>query len=548
MIDVVTFPAKLAQRYRREGYWRGETLGELLRDWAEKDPSRVAIVAAGTRWTYAELNQRADRLAAGFLELGIKRHDRVVVQLPNVAIFAVVTIALFRCGAIPVFALPAHRRIEITHLCGHSQAVAYVALDCHHGFDYRALAREVRQAVPSLEHVLVDGDCQEFTSLRSIEAQPVTLPAADPADVAFFLLSGGTTGLPKLIPRTHDDYAYQLRATAEGLGVDERSVYLAALPIAHNAALGCPGLLGTLRAGGKVVLLDNASPDEAFAQIAREQVTLTTLMPPLVQVWLEAVDSLQVDCSRLTLQVGSARFAPDLSKRARAKLGCRLTQWFGMAEGLLTFTRLTDPEEIVDTTQGRPLCDADEIRVVDAHDNEVEVGELGELLTRGPYTLRGYYQVPEHNARAFTDDGFLRTGDLVRITPAGNMIVEGRIKDVINRGGEKIGVGELEDLLLEHTEVREVAVVAMPDELFGERICAFVVARESQPTLPGLKLFLRSRGLADYKLPDRLELLPSLPRTNVGKIDKVRLRELIAAKLCAVRIEPLPVEQTRAPA
>jgi 2,3-dihydroxybenzoate-AMP ligase len=531
MIDSGGFPAEFARRYRQAGYWRGETLGGLLREWATQAAPRTAIVESGRRWSYAELDAKADRLAAGLLTLGIRPGNRVVVQLPNTAAFAVVSIALFRLGVPPVFALPGHRRNEVTYLCEAAEAAAYVIPDVHQGFDYRALAADVVRRVKTIRHVLVDGDPGNFTALRDIEAAPRPLPGPAPADVAFFLLSGGTTGLPKLIPRSHDDYAYQLRATAEGLRQGEDSTYLAALPVAHNAALGCPGLLGTLRAGGKVVLPASPSPDDCFGLIESEAVTLTTLMPPLVLLWLEAAQFCDTGFSRLLIQVGSARFAPEIARRIYTELGASLTHWFGMAEGLLTFTRLDDPLDVIIHTQGRPLCPDDEIRVVDEQDRDVPPGEIGELITRGPYTLRGYYRVPEYNAKAFTAEGFLRTGDLVRLTQDGNMIVEGRIKDVINRGGEKVPAGEVEDLLIAHPSVREAAVVAMPDGVLGERACAWVVPRGEAPGLEELRSFLRSQGLADYKLPDRLELTGSFPHTKAGKVNKAELRELAAARV-----------------
>lgn len=528
------FPAEFAERYRREGYWRGEVLGNLLRDWAARAGDRTALVTRDGRWTYRELDQRADRIAAGLAEAGLRAGDRVVVQLPNGPDFPVVSVALFRLGALPVYALPTHRRAEISYLCAHAEAAAVIVADVLHGYDYRVMVKEVCDDVPGLHQVIVAGDPGGFTSLAEIEEASVReLPAPQADQVAFFLLSGGTTGMPKLIPRTHDDYAYQLRATAEGLGVDENGVYLAALPVAHNAALGCPGLLGTLRAGGKVVMCASASPDEAFDWIEAEGVTLTTLMPPHVLLWLEAAEFADTDFSRLTIQVGSARFAPELATRVLHELGAGLTHWFGMAEGLLTYTRLDDPEDVIVHTQGRPLAAADEIRVVDDSGNDVPVGEVGELLTRGPYTLRGYYRAAEHNKTAFTADGFLRTGDLVRLTPDGNMVVEGRIKDVINRGGEKISAGEIEDHLIAHPAVREVAAVAMPDEVMGERICVFVVPAAEPPTLAALQTALRDRGLADYKLPERLEIVADLPRTKVGKIDKAALRADIRTKLQA---------------
>ncbi len=537
-MDVLTggFPPELAEQYRRDGYWRGEVLGDVLGDWPARDGARTALVTSQRRWSYRDLDARADRVAAGLLELGLRRHDRVVVQLPNVAAFPVVSIALFRMGAIPVFALPNHRRAEVAYLCEHSGAVAYIGADTHQGFDYRTLAKEVRDAVPALRHIVIAGDADGFVPLDAIEAPARTLPAPSPEEVAFFLLSGGTTGMPKLIPRTHDDYAYQLRACAEGLRVDEHGVYLAVLPVAHNAALGCPGLLGTLRAGGTVVLPASASPDDTIPLVATEAVTLTTLMPPLVLLWLESAELFDVDFSRLTVQVGSARFAPELARRVLHELGAGLTHWFGMAEGLLTYTRLDDPEEVIVHTQGRPLCPADELRVVDEQDRDVAPGATGELLTRGPYTLRGYFRADDHNRQAFTADGFLRTGDLVRLTGGGDLVVEGRRKDVINRGGEKVSAGELEDHLTEHPAVREVSVVAMPDEVLGEKVCAFVVARGAPPELAELQRFLRARGLADYKLPERVLVIDTLPRTKVGKIDKGALRALVAQPVAGAAV------------
>ncbi|GAA3410866.1 hypothetical protein GCM10018952_17160 [Streptosporangium vulgare] len=194
-----------------------------------------------------------------------------------------------------------------------------------------------------------------------------------------------------------------------------------------------------------------------------------------------------------------------------------------MAEGLLNYTRLDDPRELVDTTQGRPLSPADEILVVDSDGAEVAPGEVGELLTRGPYTLRGYYRAPEHNARSFTPDGFYRTGDLVRVLPSGHLVVEGRDKDQINRGGDKISAEELENHLLAHPAVHDAAVVGTPDPVMGERTCAFLIVRDQAPTLREIKQFLKERGVAGYKWPDRIELVETFPRTPVGKISKKEL-------------------------
>jgi 2,3-dihydroxybenzoate-AMP ligase len=457
-----------------------------------------------------------------------------------------------RLGVLPVFALPPHREHEITYLVSHSEAVAYLASHTFGGFSYGDLGAAARKASPSLRHVLLlDGSDDErhgVVDLRRLIDDPVD-PAeaqasadADPpdaSDVALFLLSGGTTGLPKLIPRTHEDYAYNLTASAEVSGLGPETVYLVALPAAHNFPLGCPGLMGTLAFGGRVVMAPSPKPDDAMAVVEAEQVTITALVPALAIRWLEANAGQRFDLSSLeVLQVGGARLVPEVARRIGPTIGCRVQQVFGMAEGLLNYTRLDDPDEVVMETQGRPLSPADEILIVGPDDEPVPDGEPGELLTRGPYTIRGYYRAEAHNASAFTSEGYYRTGDVVRRDGGGNLIVEGRAKDLINRGGEKISAEEIENLLLAHPAVREVAAVAMPHPVLGEQTCAYLVLRPDDTVdLKSLSAYLEGRGVARFKWPERLEVLDALPVTNVGKVDKKKLREDIAAKLTAESAE-----------
>lgn len=524
----VPWPEQFAQRYRQRGYWRGLTLGRLLRDSAGRDPGRIAVIDRDRRWSYRELDARADRIAAGLHRRGLRAGERVLVQLPNIAEFAALFFALQRIGAIPVLALPAHREIEITHLAELSQAVAYVVADRYLGYDYRELARTVRDRVASLQQVWVVGEAQEFVAFDELESEPLDLPEPAASEVAVLLLSGGTTGLPKLIPRTHDDYHYNARASAEVAGLDASSRYLAVLPVAHNFPLACPGLLGTLHAGGTVVFCADPDPDQALELIERERITDAALIPPMALLWLEAREWNQADLGSLRwLQVGGARLKDETAARIRPTLGCRLQQVYGMAEGLLCYTRHEDGDDRVLHTQGRPLADDDEVRIVDENEREVAAGEIGELQVRGPYTLRGYYQAEEYNRRAFTADGYYRSGDLVRRTPDGYLTVEGRNKDVINRGGEKVPVEELENLLLGHPAVLDVVIVGVPCATLGERTCACVVARGGPPTLPELKAFLNRLGLAAFKLPDQLRVVQAFPTTRLGKVNRKALAEQV---------------------
>jgi 2,3-dihydroxybenzoate-AMP ligase len=354
------------------------------------------------------------------------------------------------------------------------------------------------------------------------------------SDVAVFLLSGGTTGLPKLIARTHDDYAYNARASAEVAGIGAGAVYLVSLPAGHNFPLACPGILGTLLAGGRVVTLASPEPARAFAAIAAHGVTHTAVVPAVAGRWLEhAAEHGAGDLAGLrVLQVGGARLADELARAVKPVLGATLQQVFGMAEGLLNYTRLDDPDDVVCTTQGRPLSPADEVRLVDELDRDVPAGEPGSLLTRGPYTPRGYYRAAEHNARAFTADGWYRSGDICRQTPAGYLVVEGRDKDMINRGGEKISAEEVENLVYLMPAVSQVAAVAMPDPVLGERVCVYVVPRPgATATLDDVRRIMEEAGVASFKRPDALVIVDRLPATNVGKIDKKALRADIAERL-----------------
>ena len=493
------------------------------------------MVAGEDQLTYEELHRASDNLAVRFDLLGLQDRDRILVQLTNSPRFFILLFACFRIGIIPIMTLPAHRESEMAHFASLSHATAYV-VPGDGRFDYVALARAVRERVPCIQHVIVDAENTPEISLPSLTKSSSTEPIEDhgkPDDVALFLLSGGTTGYPKLIPRTHDDYSYNFRRSSEIAGFDERTRYLAVLPVSHNFSLGSPGSLGVFERGGTVVLTNDSSPEGALKLIERERITHTSVVPTVALRWIEYAEAHAVDLSSLrVLQVGGARLAEEVARKVRPVLGCRLQQVFGMAEGLLNYTRLDDDQELIVTSQGLPMCPDDDLRFVNEDSQDVAEGSPGELLVRGPYTIRGYYRASEHNARAFTSDGYYRSGDVVRRLPTGHLVVEGRAKDMINRGGEKISAQDVENHLLAHPRIRDAAVVAMPDREFGERACAFIVTRDGLPIdLREIIEFLSMRQIAKFMYPERVELVDAFPLTNVGKVDKKSLRQIIAAKL-----------------
>lgn len=538
-----TWPAADAEQYRSLGCWRGDTFDDVLRARATATPFAVAVVDDAQRWTYGELDTRAAALAAGFIALGVRVGDRVLVQLPNIAEFVEVIFALFRAGALPVFCLPAHRRAELVPIAQASGAVAMVTCHHHQLFDHTELAATVRSESDALRHLIVVPDrdggpvppgCRTVDELR---ARPTEFPKIHAGDVAFLQLSGGSTGVPKLIPRTHDDYLYSVRRSAEICRLHPGSVYLAALPVAHNFPMSSPGILGALWAGGTVAMSADPTPTTAFAAIERFAVTITGLVPPLARLWAERAEAgTPHDISSLeVLLVGGARCPDDLARRLGPALDVTVQQVFGMAEGLVCYTRLDDPIDVVMSSQGRPMSEHDRIAVVDEDGNPVPCGTDGLLITKGPYTIRGYYDNPAANENAFTADGWYRTGDVVCLRPDGNLVVRGRRGDHVNRGGEKVSAEELEAHLLAHPAVRDAVIVSVPDSYLGERTCAYLLAADptTPPALGEIRRFVRERGVAEWKLPDAVQSVDEFPATGVGKTDRRALRLVLAARSTA---------------
>lgn len=532
----IDWPEDLAARYRAAGHWDGSTIFGLLQHAAARWPDKAALVADERRLSYAELLQQATRLAARLLALGLAPRDRVLMQLPNIVEFAVVYFALARLGAIPVMALRSHRHAEVRHFLEASGAVAYVIADRIGDFDYRDMAEPLRAEAPALRHVIVVGEArpgqQAYAELmRDGPFEPPQVQV-DPAEVGTMLLSGGTTSMSKLIPRTHQDYVLNARLCGRAAGFDEHTVFMAILPLGHNYNLASPGMLATLHYGGTVVLAASTQTDQIFATVQRERVTHIAAVVPLIATWLASDVQTRYDLSSLkVVQNGGARLAPELRARLRERFGCTPQEIYGTAEGLINMTRLDDDDEALLHSSGAPVCEADEIRVLDAQDRDVADGESGELVTRGPYTIRGYYNAADKNAEAFTADGFYRMGDIVR-KRGRHVYAEGRRKDFINRGGEKISCEEIENLMFAHPKVKTATLVAMPDAVFGEKACAFVVPHPGQDlSFDELIAFLRSQQIASFKLPERLEIVGELPVSPVGKILKRQLREAIALKL-----------------
>jgi 2,3-dihydroxybenzoate-AMP ligase len=463
------------------------------------------------------------------------------VQLPNVAEFVILYFALQKIGCIPIAALPSHRYAEISQFVELSAATACVTPDRQRDFDYAQMCFRILRESPTLKWAIMLGkQTPGFSSLSELIATPAMLPASalaeikiDSTDPAVFQLSGGTTGIPKLIPRTHNDYAYNSKAAASVCAIKDGSVLLVALPIAHNLPLACPGIQGFMFHGAKVVLSSSTKPEDICALIQKHGVTHLKVVPALLIRLLNSGAVQKSDLSSLEMiQSGGQCLQPETRLLAKKLISSAFIQEnFGMSEGLLMFVRPDDPEDVCLETVGRPVSPDDEVRLLDEEGKDVAFGQVGELCCRGPYTLRGYFGVPEYNKRVFTPEGFYRSGDLMRQHRSGNYIVEGRKKDLINRGGEKISAEEIENIILSHPSVKDVACVPVADPDLGERMCACVLLRDGADlSFEQLKAFLSGKEIAKYKFPERLEILSEFPLSNFGKVSKSKLVEMICPR------------------
>ena len=543
MLDgVVPFPPEFASLYREKGYWQDKSLAAEFAAVFRRFGGRGALIDGDRRYTYLDIDALSRNLALNLLELGLQPLDRVVLTLPNTAEFVLLYVALQTIGAIPVAGVAAHRHREISQFVRISGATTCVYPETQGDFRFGPVIERVQEQSACLKFRLVLGTAGPGEhSLRDLIARTASLaPKAldrisiDPADPAVLQLSGGTTGLPKLVPRTHNDYAYNSRAAAAVVGVTADSVLLLVLPIAHNLSLGCPGIQGFMMNGATIVLHARAQPAEMFALIEKHRVTHLTVVPALLIRLINDPSIRHYDLSSLErIQSGGQRMQPEVRLRTRELIPSAFVQEnFGMTEGLLMFVRIDDPENVKLHTCGRPISPGDEVKLCDEEGNEVPAGEVGELTCRGPYTLRGYYGDSPCNTTHFTADGFYRSGDLMRLGPLGNYIVEGRKNDLINRGGEKISAEEIENLILMHEAVQNAACVAMPDAILGEKVCAFVITREGRSlTLGELVGFLQRKEIAKFKLPERLEVVQEFPLSPLGKISKNDLVELVTRRL-----------------
>ncbi|MDD1135663.1 AMP-binding protein [Pseudomonas shahriarae] len=528
-------------RYLSEGALGFETLPDGLRSVVEQYPDNVALLGPNLRITYRELDELSTRLAGAFLQQGLQPLDPVVFQLRDSEQLIIAFFACLKAGLIPICTLAAHREREIGYLANLAVAKLHIVQGDDPKFDSIGFARKMQAAAPSLKLIMqVRGTSQEgvlhqnalIDGISLLEAQAqLQRVQLDPFQVAVYQLSGGTTGVPKIIPRFHNEYLYNMRAVAQWLGYQPDDVLFMPQPMVHNLNMGC--CFGPfLMTGGTVIVTPDLQPETLISLIASTNPTWLMLGGPIIARLESAIQSGRIDLAgaRGVLVANSAA-------KLQMLLGVRTYNVFGITEGVIMFGHKEDVAEAHDTTNGRPVSAWDRVRIlVPGTEQDAKPGEIGEPAFKGPYTIHGYFRAEERNRETFTSDGYYRSGDLMYtkvIDGKTYYVFCGRLKDLVSRGGEKINCEEVELAVAGHPAVAAVATVGYPCPVFDERLCAALVLRNgfAAPSVAELGAYLEDYGLAKFKWPERIEVLDVFPLTASGKLSKEKLRELVKTNI-----------------
>jgi non-ribosomal peptide synthetase component E (peptide arylation enzyme) len=541
-IEGVTYrSAEYARTQVDLGNWLDIAIGDSLRRAARATPDKVAVIDPDGSVGFGKLDARSESVAASLLEFGLKPGDRALFQIGTSKDYLTAFFGCMKAGVVPVCTLPQYRLSEMRHFGEITSAKAiFVQADVNPRFDQTGFALELAAALPKLQHVIVvRGEHENASSLKRMATAFSTDRARTRTvnivpgilDVAAFQLSGGSTSLPKIIPRMHGEYLGATRHLSERYGLTSDDVTLWSLPLIHNAGTLFAVLPVSLH-GRTLVLQHRVDIPEMLTLVERHKVTFSGSIGPIAAKLLELQNLGQYNIRSLRQFFSLTR-----AEAVEAHVGIPVGQMFGMTEGMVFAAAPTASAAIRHHTVGHPVTRGDEVRLLTpGEETEVAFGEIGELCFRGPNTLTAYFSDAAATAASFTSDGFFRSGDLMRAHRMDGLICysfEGRIKDNINRGGEKIGAEEVEGLIGQHPDIADCRVVAMPDPLYGEKACAYLIpyAGRKAPTVTELGEFLIKLGVAKYKIPERIETIDAFPLTKVGKADKVKLREMIAAQV-----------------
>ncbi len=535
-----------ADKYNKFRCWPGVTMGDLLDKAADVYPDKEALVDKTSRYTYAQVREMANRLAVSLMELGIRKQDRVLLQLPNWHEFVWSYFALQKIGAIVTLLLARHGQAEIHHICRLTGATAWIVPERYRDIDYLPIIDNVSKANPDLKFVILarGKDNKRSLSLEKLiekgslsesNLQKLAERRPDPMEIEHMGPTGGTTGLPKVVPRTHNIHICRTEYTARAWELSSNDTCLIVAPVAHDLTFS-NAFCATIFMFGRMVMLDSTDPEDVLRAIQKERVTAIAWVPALASrlVNYEKLKDYDVRSLQKMLCGGGQAVTPELIKDVNEKLGCKFINCYGGTEGQQVMTRLDYHQAAVHTNVGKPTCPCSTYKVIDTNEKERPPNMQGELVVKGPDVFTGYYNSPEENRKAFTSDGFFKTGDMARIDDSGIITVTGRFKDIVMRGGENISPVEIEGLIITHPAVDQVSVIGMPDRLLGEKICAYIQLKPgAKSSFDDMISFLNVKGASVLQLPERIEFIDSLRLTKAGKSDKKHLRDDIRRKLIA---------------
>ncbi|HET8600229.1 MAG TPA: 3-phosphoshikimate 1-carboxyvinyltransferase [Segeticoccus sp.] len=521
---------------------------EWLHRWATSRPDERAVVEVGgpsaRSWTWAELDREVDRLATVLLDLGVARGERVAFQLPNRAEFVALSLAILRVGAVCCPLMPILRGREVAFALQRSGARVLFVPDEFRGRDYRAETAAVcRGDGPQVEHVVVlgaagspapvlldDGPAwHDYTSLVErvvVDRARLRERAPSPDQTAQLLFTSGTSGEPKGVLHRHEVLTRAAAMQTAHLGLGRRDCVYIPSPLAHQTGF-LYGMWVALVLGAPQVVQPVWDPEVAAAALREHGCTFVQAATPFLADLVRTVEQGAPAPEALRVFVATGAAVPrGLAERATRVLGAAVCGAWGTTETCLgTLSAPTDEAVKTWGTDGRALAGI-EVRITDDEGRELPRGTEGNFELRGPSFFEGYLDHPDWTADAYTADGFFRTGDLGILDESGYIRISGRVKDIINRGGEKVPVSEIEQLLFEHPAVEDVAIVAMPDERLGERACAFVVLRpDTTLDFRSMQKHLDAHQVSKHYWPERLEVIDRLPRNATGKVQKFVLRD-----------------------
>ena len=531
------------ERYVKGGYWGDSRTHDIFNRQALKHPEKIIFKDSKKALSYYKAKRYVDRLALGLLELGFKKDDILVIQLPNIVESALLRLAAPNAGVLALPVMIAFGINEIRHILKMTDARGIVIPWNFKDRDYFQMVQEIRGEVPSLKHIFIVGDNIPDGAISINEMMEKPIEEKYPPDylsgkkigvweVQELNTTTGSTGLPKISEQFHWGEAYA-RVFVERLRITENDVIPVFIPF-PSGIFNCFWITGVAH-GCRLVFVERFDPEEALKIIEKEKITLIPGVSTMAEQFLNVPNLEKYDTSSVRIFYPSGGpMPPSLAKELEDKLGWKVVGCYGSMDTAIIFlSSVDDPPELRFNSPGR-LFDGAEAKIVNEKGEEVPPGEEGELICRSPFAYSGYYKKPDETLEAYGGDidGWFRTGDLAKMDKDGYVYIVGRIKDIIKRAGMTISPAEIEDIIRIHPKVNLCAVVGMPDRKYGERVCAFVVLKPGEKlSLEELTSFLSEKGLSTFKLPERLEILDALPMVGDQKIFKRKLVQDITEKL-----------------